>query len=143
MIETDFTFIIQLANFLVMLWFLNRFVFIPVLGHIDMREGKMKDMSDEAQNLAKRGGETLEKYESEMMEIRRASSELISSARKEAQASQAKILEAAKLDFRKSVEKSRQELKAEVESASETLSTEMESFAKSMAGKVLGREVSQ
>ncbi len=141
MVEVNYTLIIQTINFLVMLWFLNRFIFKPVLKHIDERDRKMGAMSEEVEDLAKRGEAALAKYETEIREIRREASEAVSSARQESLGIQAKILDEARADFKKTIDKSRKEMEKEVSIASESLKKDLDRFAGSLAEKILGRKV--
>jgi len=141
MVEVNYTLVIQTINFLVMLWFLNRFIFRPVLKHIDERDRKMDAMNKEVENLARRGEAALEKYETEIREIRHEASEIISSARQESLDIQLKILEEARGDFKKTIDKSRKEMEKEVSIASESLKKDLDHFAGSLAGKILGREL--
>lgn len=142
MIEVNFTIIIQAFNFLLMLWFLNRFIFKPVLAHIDERERKIKGLSDEAERLTAQGEESKEKYEQDLVSIRHAASEIIASARKQAQDNQARVLEDSKSKFKEIIDKSRTQIKEEMSSATESLNKELAVFGRSMAEKILGRKMS-
>jgi len=142
MIEVNFTLIIQAVNFLVMLWFLNRFIFKPVLAHIDKRENKIKSLSDEAEGLAAQGDASKEKYDQDLVSIRHAASEIVSSARKQAQESQARILDDSKNRFKEIIENSRTQIEEEMSSATESLNKDIQGFGRSMAEKILGRKMS-
>ncbi|HEB71649.1 MAG TPA: ATP synthase F0 subunit B [Nitrospirae bacterium] len=142
MIEINFTLIIQAVNFLVMLWFLNSFIFKPVLGHIDKREKKIKGISDEAERLAARGDASKVKYEEDLVSIHHTASEIIASARKQAQDQQTKILDDSKNKFKEIIENSRTRINGEMGSATDSLNKELEGFGRSMAEKILGRKMS-
>ena len=142
MIEVNFTLIIQAFNFLLLLWFLNRFIFKPVLAHIDEREKKIKGLSDEAERLMSQGEESKEKYEQDLVSIRHAASEIVASARKEAQNNQAIVLDDSKGKFKEIIDKSRTQIEEEMNSATESLNKELGGFGRSMAEKILGRKMS-
>jgi len=142
MIEVNFTLIIQAVNFLVMLWFLNSFIFKPVLSHIDKREKKIKGISDEAERLAARGDASKVKYEEDLVSIHHAASEIVASARKQAQDQQTRILDDSKNKFKEIIENSRTRINEEMGSATESLNKELEGFGRSMAEKILGRKMS-
>lgn len=142
MIEVNFTLIIQAINFLVLLWFLNRFIFRPILSHIDEREQKFKDLTDEADRFARRGEESKARYEKDIVEIRHSAAEIVAAARKEAQENSARILEDSKAKFKGIIETSRTQIKNEVDVASGSLNKELKEFGQSMAEKILGRSMS-
>jgi F-type H+-transporting ATPase subunit b len=142
MIEVNFTLIIQAFNFLVMLWFLNRFIFKPVLAHIDEREKKIKGLSDEAARLVAQGEESKENYEQNLVSIRHSASEIVATARKEAQDNQTKILDESQGKFKEIIDKSRSDIQDEIGSVNESLSKQLDGFGRSMAEKILGRKIS-
>ena len=51
MINLDTTLIIQMINFLVLLWILNRFLFKPILDLLDERRGRVQESEERVQNL--------------------------------------------------------------------------------------------
>jgi F-type H+-transporting ATPase subunit b len=142
MIDIDFTLIIQAINFIIMLWFLNRFIFQPVLKHVEAREAKVKEIEDGASDFVKRGEEAMAKYEQELSNIRHDASDTVSKARQEARERQNELIDGAKSEFRGMIDKARDEIKGEVDSASSSLNSEVDNFARSLTEKILGRKVS-
>jgi len=141
MVEINYTVLIQAVNFLIMLWFLNRFIFKPILAHIERRESSIRRMEEESAKLREKGERSLAKYEQSLADIRHDATEIISAARKEAQAGQSKILQDARAEFKERIDASRAQISGEISTASETLKKEVDSFAGILAGKILGRKV--
>ncbi|VAX21428.1 hypothetical protein MNBD_NITROSPINAE04-1876 [hydrothermal vent metagenome] len=141
MIDIDFTLGIQAINFFVMLWFLNRFVFKPVLKHVDERELKFKEMDERAHLSAKKLDDATAEYDNKIIAIRHESAEITASARKEAQESAVLLHEKARAQVKKEIDQATQEIGDEVERASAKLSKDVKSLAGSLAEKILGRSV--
>jgi len=141
MIEVNYTLGIQLVNFLIMLWFLNAFVFKPVLRFVEEREKKMKAMDHEAKGAAERCDAALSGYESKLKKMRQDASEITSSARREAQDASLKIVEDARVKFKAELDGTRDNIKKDMDDASASLKKEVSGMASLIASRILGRNV--
>ncbi|MBI4666519.1 MAG: F0F1 ATP synthase subunit B [Nitrospinae bacterium] len=141
MIEINFTLAIQAVNFLLMLWFLNAFVFKPILRVVAEREKKFKTMEQEGKGLAERCDNALTQYESKLAQIKKDAAEITGGARRGAQEASAKIMEDARGRFKQAVEKARLDIQKDADTASEQLKKDVNALAQGMAAKIIGRSV--
>ncbi len=141
MIDINFTLIIQAINFFVMLWFLNRFIFRPVLKTVDEREAKIRELEENARRANDRFEKSAAEYEKGVSDIRRESSEIVVSAGKEAQVASAKIQEEACGRFKKKLDEAAEDIEKDVAQASATLKKDVGALAGSLATRILGRKV--
>ncbi len=140
MIDIDFTLGIQLVNFFIMLWFLNRFVFRPILKTADDRESKIKELEERSKLAAEKLEEATASYENGVVAIRHEASETVASTRKEAQDVSARIREKARKEYKSKVDKAALEIQEEVEKVSSDLKKDIGGFAETLATKILGRQ---
>ncbi|HJM83532.1 MAG TPA: F0F1 ATP synthase subunit B [Nitrospinota bacterium] len=141
MIDVDFTLFIQATNFIIILWFLNKFIFKPVLKHTEMRDEKINEIEDCTSSFVKLGEEALTKYQQELANIRREASETISKARDEALIQQDKLTDNAKLEFKRLTDNAYNDIKNEADLASTSLNVEINDFAHTLAEKILNRKI--
>jgi len=141
MVEVNFTFWIQAVNFIIILLFLNYFIFKPILARLDEREAVFKKMKDEADRLSREGTEKLAQFEKEMVKMRHDTAAIIGDARRDAMQSLGKTVEESKATFRQRVESAREQIARESAAAGAALRGEVEGLARAMAEKILGRKM--
>jgi F-type H+-transporting ATPase subunit b len=132
---------IQAANFLFMLWFLNAFVFKPILKAVDERETRFKNMERDGKALFERGELALADYEKKLAQLRHDSAAVTANARKEAVEASSKIIDEAKGSFKQAVDKARAEIAKDADTASAAIKKDVAVFAGLIASKIIGRDV--
>ncbi|MGK7344399.1 MAG: F0F1 ATP synthase subunit B [Candidatus Nitrospinota bacterium M3_3B_026] len=142
MIDINFTLGVQAVNFLLLLWFLNSFIFKPVLRAVEERERRIKELEDGAREVAGRSEKALAEYEKMIVDTRREAARIVNSARSDAQDASSRVIEDARRRFNEKFDKAMEEVNGEVESASRALKKQIGDLASSLAGKILGRRVS-
>lgn len=133
--------LVQVANFLFMLWFLNKFIFKPILKAVEERESKFKGIDNDGKALLARGEKALADYEKKLAQLRHDSAEITAAARKEAQDASLKIIDDAKASFKQTVDKARSDIAKDAETASAAVKKEVSIFAGLIASKIIGRDV--
>jgi F-type H+-transporting ATPase subunit b len=133
--------LVQIANFLFMLWFLNRFIFKPILKAVDERESKFKGLDSDGKSLLARGEAALAGYEKKLTALRHESAEVTATARKEAQDASLKIIDDAKGSFKQAVDKARADIAKDAQTAGDAIKKEVALFAGLIATKIIGRNV--
>lgn len=67
MMQFDWTtFILEILNFLVLVWILQRFIYRPILTMLDARQQRIKDETDRAEQLRNEADALLKQYESRL-----------------------------------------------------------------------------
>lgn len=141
MVDINYTLLIQLANFLVLIFLLNILLFKPVLRHLAERDGKVSKSHEEAKENADRAERLLSEFDSELAAARVKASQAYHALQQEGLAEQRAKVAEAKARAQELIEKARKEIEGEAGKARETLKAEMEKLPKDIAAKLLGRAV--
>lgn len=141
MINVNFTLILQLINFIILMWFLNKFLFKPILKVLDERDKKIKGDIEVSDSINSKVGEGLLKLSSELKQAKIDSNILKNSIIAEGIKSSNVKIEAAKNQAKQSIDK----LKAELEKNRQVVESEMEkdvsAFAKMISSNLIGRQI--
>jgi len=138
MIEVNWTFFLQLANFLVLVYLLNRFLFKPIMENVEKRDEKLKALSEETAILNEKADKLLENYEKSLEETKKMTHEMLHKARQDANAEQEKIIGKARAEFSVQVGKANEDIKKYAQTASEELKKEASAISKVMISKIVG-----
>jgi F-type H+-transporting ATPase subunit b len=74
----------QIANFLVLVWLLKRFLYRPILNGIDAREAEIADRMSQASHLSESAKAEANKYRDQLETLQASASELTDAAHKKA-----------------------------------------------------------
>ncbi|MBI5178421.1 MAG: ATP synthase F0 subunit B [Nitrospinae bacterium] len=141
MIELNFTFLIQLANFLVMMVLLNFLLFKPVMRMVDERNEKMRSLQGDT-TVATSGAEgRLAEYDAKMAEMKKSTAAILQAARLEATGGQDKLLKDARAKYTESLDAETAKLEAQVAEAKAGLKREADQLSRTMATRILGRNI--
>lgn len=141
MISLNATLIVQILNFLILVWILKYVLVKPVLNILDKREQYKKDLLAEIGTLERETTETAERCESKIhsakTEALQQAALILEDARKECKG----ILDVARLESYSIVSAVEKEIRVETERVRQVLHKEMEQWAHAIAIKTLGKEV--
>ena len=137
----DYTFFIQIANFLFLIFLLNIIAYRPIRGILDRRK-------DEMTSDIKLAGEWKQKTEEYSKDLE----ESISQTRKEGMKEKGilkdqgieqerEMLKEVYSSIEANIEKARENIRERMHQVSETLQNETESFSRELAEKILGRGI--
>lgn len=139
MISVDFTILLQMLNFLIILVIGKKMILDPVMGTVDKRNQKIDNLLAEASNLKETVEKQKNEYEVKLQDIK---NEVAEHHKKVKDAilkeTNAKIDEAKKAMSTK-VKNAREEIQSEFEKAKLTLQDDAESFAASIVEKITGK----
>ncbi|MCI5837549.1 MAG: F0F1 ATP synthase subunit B [Veillonellaceae bacterium] len=85
MVEVNFTLIIQILNFLVLVAILGKFGFAPLMRVLDERKARIKADLDGAQEARQHAEELRREYEAQLQEARAKAQGIVADALKEAE----------------------------------------------------------
>ena len=140
MIEINLTIVIQVVQFLLLLFVLNRFLFRPTINQIEEREKKITTWKEETKNFHESMQERLQSYENQIVEAKvdaQAQQELVTAELKE---DEDKKLEAVSEEAVRIVASTREKLQQETELLRGQLREQAEEMSQLVAEKVLGRK---
>jgi F-type H+-transporting ATPase subunit b len=91
-----FTIIAQALNFLILLWFMKRFLFKPILGAIDEREKRIADQVAAAEAMKIEAQKQRDEYEEKNEALEKESAAMMDATKVEVQSVRQKLLDEAR-----------------------------------------------
>ena len=133
--------ITQIIGFLLLLWFLNRFVFKPIFGILDERQRLIQESYDQMDADRARMEETRRQYEQRLANIEVEAREKIQAAVQEAQALRDNLVADARQQAETIVTQGRNDSERERQAAFLEMRQQIVAIAMSAAGKVVGENL--
>ena len=140
MIEINLTIVIQVVQFLLLLFVLNRFLFRPTIHQIEEREQKITTWKEETKNFHESMQERLQSYENQVLEAKARAQEQQELVTVELQKEEDKKLDAVSEEAVRIVASTREKLQEETELLRGQLREQAEEMSQLVAEKVLGRK---
>ncbi len=141
MISLNATLIIQIINFIFLMWFLNKFLFKPMLKVLDERKNRVESDYEKAKELEDKIETGYEQYKKELEKAKSEGASIKISARDEATKILNEKLAQAKEEANKYVEEFKSQLEKNKEQIKSELEKDVESIARSICSTLLGREI--
>jgi F-type H+-transporting ATPase subunit b len=137
MIDLNYTFFVQLVNFLVILTVLNLILFRPIRGIIKKRAEVMSEKLGSIEDFAAKAEANLESYKAALSGARVEAQQLRMTLRAEGAAVESSVLAEAGAEAAEKVAAARKEIDGQKQAALKALRAQVSSYAKNVAGKVL------
>ncbi len=131
-----------LCNFLILLILFKKFLFGPVNKIIDERKAQVTKTYDEADEALTKAKSMEAEYTEKLAAAKEESAEIVKAASKKAQARSDEMIEAAKNEANAIVTKANADIERERRRAVNQIKDEISDIAFSVAGEIIGREVS-
>ena len=141
MISVNFTLLVQLANFLILLVILNHFLFKPVLRVLDERQRLVNESAELKETLGQLTSESIEKYEGKLLNGKQEAMGIRAAQRAEAAANFRQKIQEARVVGEQELEKARQEIASEADSSREKLMAETKELADGITARLVGRKL--
>ena len=141
MIKLDYTFVVQIVFFLVLLFLLRRLLFTPFVALLEARERKTEGAKGEATTLMTEGERLRADYESRMTQAQDQGAAQKEGILLEARSGRERILTQAREQAAGKLAAVREEVCQEMAKARQFAAREAEEIARQMAEKVLGRKI--
>jgi len=141
-IDLNITFLFQWAILIFMMFFLNQFLFKPVLRVIDARREKVEGTHESAATLNQQASQHQATYESRMTQTRERLEKESASMRESAVGTSRNRMDKARNEAMQQVENMRQRIAVEYQKVQEEMTTDIEVIARQISGKILERDVS-
>ena len=141
MISVNFTLLVQLANFLILLVILNHFLFKPVLRVLDERQRLVNESAELKEKLGQLTSESIEKYEGKLLNGKQEAMGIRAAQRAEAMANFRQKIQEARVVGGQELEKARQEIASEADSSREKLMAETKELADGITARLVGRKL--
>ncbi len=141
MITTDITLVIQIVNMIVLMFILNRVLYLPVKKILKERSEKLRGMQGEISKFESNAKLRQEEVDAKMAQASGKAKAALDSARAGAQAAGDEKLAAIKAEADAAKDEKLAALKTDIESAKKSLQEGLDGFANEMASKILGRSL--
>ncbi len=141
MIDVDYSIFIQIAVFLLIWFFLARFVFRPFQTLLEEREHRTAGMKVEADQLLEESERLRLQYEERIARAKAEGNSIKEEIRQEAMEAGERILTEAQEAATRYIQSARQQIQEEMEKSRVLAQQEAEAIAKEMAEKILARKL--
>lgn len=141
MIDIDYTLLIQLVNFLVLLVALHFILFKPIRQIIKEREDGIASSLNDAKDAQKRSQELLEQYNASLAAAKQKATETYNSMYQQGLDAQRELIAAERTKAGGLLDKARAEIAAASGTAQADLKKEAERLSQEITSKLLGRAV--
>ena len=141
MLEFNFTFFVQLINFLVLVAILNWLLVRPAMKIINERRNRVEGSNEETRLLLEEVEKNTAEYQQRLSEARILANSEKEKLRQEGSQQEAEIVRKAREEARIMLEKMKSSIERESLDAKNTMRNEIEALSRDIAEKVLGRGV--
>ena len=142
MVEINLTIVIQVVQFLILVFILNRILFRPISQAIEERDGKIDAWEEKTRTLQETVRTKIESYEKELGEVRARAQEEQQQLSNELKEREKEKVGAVFEEAAQMVASTKQALQEETKRLGQELRRQAEEMAQMVAEKVLGRKVS-
>ncbi|MBW2060673.1 MAG: ATP synthase F0 subunit B [Deltaproteobacteria bacterium] len=140
MISINATLVVQIINFLVLIWILNRILFRPIFRIIEEREKSVESSRADMRRLKTSSEEKIKACEVQLKEARTAAAVHKEEIRGQAAVQARQIMEQARTQAQEHISAIQTEVAIEAERAKADLADFKESIVRLVFTKVMGRE---
>jgi F-type H+-transporting ATPase subunit b len=138
LLDINGTLIAELVAFLLMLGFLARFVYPPIIRAAEARQKQIADQLAAADRARQEAEEQLRKAEASIQEARAQAGQIIERANRAGERAEHEALEKAREEARRIVEAARRDIDAERQRAVHAIRQEMADIVEAAVAKIVG-----
>jgi F-type H+-transporting ATPase subunit b len=137
MLELNWTFIVMLINFLVLLFILNSLLLQPLLKIFKERDDTVKGDLDAARDMGTKREESIARLNRELSDARSKAKETFEVLRTEGVQKQKEVLSAAESEAVSIIEKAKVEIRSDAEKARQALRADVDKFSDEIVRKLV------
>lgn len=141
LIDIDLTAVVQFGLFVLIYLVANKLLFQPYLKLRERRKAGIEGAREEAERMTAQADAKLADYQKQLAVARDRAGEEGRKVRAEAAAHEKEVTDKARASAQKAIDEAQTKMRSETEAARVQLMPQAEALAKSMASKLLGREV--
>ena len=142
MIQLNFTLVIQLINFLVLLFVLNELLYKPILAKMREREGQINQDREKARELEEEVHRQEQRHQEELSKARQTAAQEKNALMAEAKKKESEILDKARGEAARIMEEMKTSIQTQSAEVRKTLREDLTPLARSISEKILGRSLS-
>ncbi len=141
LIDIDLTVVVQFVLFLVLFLIANKLLFQPYLALRERRRAGIEGARAEADRMTAQADAKLADYEKQLAVARDKANAEGRKVRAEAAQHEREVTDKARASAQKAIDEAQAKMRAETDAARATLMPQADALARTMATKLLGREV--
>lgn len=140
MIEINLTLIYQFINFMVLIFFLNHFLFKPVMEVVERRNNKLRTFASDTAKFRQKAEVAVKGYDEKLSQMKKSSAAILLAARQQSAAEHEKIIKESRQKFAQQMDKAKKEIEKESAKTSAALKKEADAISRNIASRLLGRK---
>lgn len=137
----DYSILIQIGNFILLLIFLNIIVYRPIRGILNKRKQEIESNEKITDEWTRKADKFSDEIEESMSETRKEGLNEKAGLKDEGHVKEKELLQEAYSLVDDKIEKMKKEIREKVNQARESLQSELEAFSHELAEKILGRSI--
>lgn len=141
MISINATLVVQLINFLILIWILNRVLFKPTFRILEEREKHISDAKEKLISLRKEAENKIQSFEAQMQTARKAAAEKGDEVKGEAEVQAKEIIDQARNQAQEHVSSVQAEAEEQASKVRESMGEYKDAIVDMVFVKVMGRKV--
>lgn len=141
MVDVDYTILIQMVNFIVLIFVLNFLLYKPILKIIDKRKQQLEESDEEVKELHQVVEQKMAEYEEKVRQAKLEAMEQKNIVQQEGSEEGEKLIEIVKNKISQIIEESHIEIGREMDEARGILENQSRKTSIEIAEKVLGRSI--
>ncbi len=141
MIKIDWSIVIQMVNFIILVWALNYVAYRPIRGILAKRKEKIQGLEGGIDRFEKDADEKAAALEAGIKKAREQGAKMRESMEEKARREEQQMLERINEKAKQDLEDIRHKIARETEEVRKSLQSQIEFFANEISKKMLGRTV--
>jgi F-type H+-transporting ATPase subunit b len=141
MININITLLIQMFNFLLLLYLLNLVLFRPIRRIIKERHQVVEDFNTNITSMSSSAQEAMEQFEQKIRQARKEGTVRVQGMKEEGLEVEAKLIKETAQQAQEKVEAIREQVKSEIREARTQLQAQVQAFSVEVSEKILGRSI--
>jgi F-type H+-transporting ATPase subunit b len=141
MINPDITLIIQMVNFLILLFVLNLILFRPIRNIIKKRNQIIQNFNSEITSLTDEAQDSMERFEQKVVEAKKEGMSRVQDMKGEGEQAEAELIAVTNEEVQAKIQEARQKVASDIEEARTQLQAQVQAFSVAVTEKVLGRSI--
>jgi F-type H+-transporting ATPase subunit b len=141
MINPDITLIIQMVNFLILLFILNLILFRPIRNIIKERNQIIQNFNSDITSLTDEAQDSMERFEQKVLEAKKEGMAQVNKMKGEGGQAEEELIAATNTEVQAKIEEARKKVASDIQEARNQLQTQVQAFSVAVTEKVLGRSI--
>ena len=141
MINLDITLVIQMINFLLLLFVLNLILFRPIRKIIKERNQIVETFNSDIASLTGEAQASMEEFEEKLLAARKEGVGRVQSMKDEGEQAEVELIAATTQEVQAKIEEARKKVASDIQDARTELQKQVQIFSVAVTEKILGRSI--